>query len=72
MMRAAVLLVAFGTTNALLVGSPARLQTRRSSSVKAGLFDKLAAAFGNEEFDDRSAKGSLMLTFTDALQCGRV
>ena len=68
MMRLALLIVAFGTTNALLVGSPARVQTRRASSVKAGLFDKLAAAFANDDFDDRSAKGSLMLmpTFADA------
>lgn len=58
-MRATVLLVAFGTTNALLVGSAARLQARRASPVQAGLFDTLAAAFSNEEFDDRSAKGSL-------------
>ena len=31
LMRATVLLVAFGTTNALLVGSAARLQARRAS-----------------------------------------
>ena len=42
----------------LLVGSPARAQRSRAPAPAAGIFDKLAEAFSNEEFDDRSAKGA--------------
>lgn len=59
-MRAIVMLATVVVTDALTVGSAARLQHQRTGMVTAGIFDQFKAAFMDaEEFDDRSCKGAL-------------
>lgn len=57
-----VLVLAFAASDAFQLGSaPARAQRARCAVPTAGLFDAFAAAFSNQEFDDRNAKAQHIL-----------
>ena len=56
-----LVLVSVLDVNALRIGSVARVQSVRSPAPVAGLFDGIAKAFANEDFDDRNAKGTSWL-----------